>query len=152
MEARPWTAQRPVALAEARRQEAQVQLEAQEAKVEARWLMPPAQVRLLRPSPREGPAEEVLEAYEDLIEDSGKPKGLVLDLRNNPGGLLLEAVRLADLMIDDGVLVSIEGRAGVKGAEVFRARASATEMRPARRAVRTRAVAVPTVCEQGKNN
>ncbi len=37
-------------------------------------------------------------------------KGLILDLRNNPGGLLDQAVRLADLFIKQGVLVSTKGR------------------------------------------
>lgn len=39
-------------------------------------------------------------------------KGLVLDLRFNPGGLLPSAVQISDLFIDDGVIVSIRPRAG----------------------------------------
>lgn len=37
-------------------------------------------------------------------------KGIVLDLRNNPGGLLNQAVELADIFIDSGVIVSQRGR------------------------------------------
>jgi len=37
-------------------------------------------------------------------------KGLILDMRNNPGGLLNQAVGVLDLFIDDGVLVSQKGR------------------------------------------
>jgi carboxyl-terminal processing protease len=37
-------------------------------------------------------------------------KGLVLDLRNNPGGLLSQAVEVADEFLDSGVIVSIKGR------------------------------------------
>ncbi|MEN8302572.1 MAG: S41 family peptidase [Campylobacterota bacterium] len=37
-------------------------------------------------------------------------KGIVLDLRNNPGGLLDQAVELADLFIDEGAIVSQKGR------------------------------------------
>jgi carboxyl-terminal processing protease len=37
-------------------------------------------------------------------------KGFVLDLRNNPGGLLDVAVNISDLFIDDGVVVSIRER------------------------------------------
>ena len=37
-------------------------------------------------------------------------KGLVLDLRNNPGGLLTQAVRVTDLFIDNGMIVYTEGR------------------------------------------
>jgi carboxyl-terminal processing protease len=39
-----------------------------------------------------------------------KPKGLVIDLRNNPGGLLDQSVQIADIFIDDGVIVSTKGR------------------------------------------
>ncbi len=37
-------------------------------------------------------------------------KGLILDLRDNPGGLLGSAVEVSDLFIDDGVIVSTKGR------------------------------------------
>ena len=37
-------------------------------------------------------------------------KGIVLDLRNNPGGLLDQAVELTDLFINEGVIVSQKGR------------------------------------------
>jgi len=40
----------------------------------------------------------------------GPPKGLILDLRDNPGGLLDQAVKVADQFIDSGVIVSIRGR------------------------------------------
>ena len=39
-------------------------------------------------------------------------RGLVLDLRFNPGGLLDSAVRISDLYVDDGLIVSIRNRAG----------------------------------------
>jgi carboxyl-terminal processing protease len=37
-------------------------------------------------------------------------RGLILDLRNNPGGLLDSAVNIADLFLTSGVVVSVEGR------------------------------------------
>jgi carboxyl-terminal processing protease len=37
-------------------------------------------------------------------------KGLILDLRNNPGGLLNQAVSIADLFIDEGLIVFTKGR------------------------------------------
>jgi carboxyl-terminal processing protease len=43
-------------------------------------------------------------------ESKGGLKGLILDLRNNPGGLLDQAVKISDHFIDSGVIVSIEGR------------------------------------------
>jgi carboxyl-terminal processing protease len=59
--------------------------------------------------------ERDLEAALDRLDhDSpgGKQRGLVLDLRNNPGGLLDEAVRVADLFIESGLIVRTEGKGG----------------------------------------
>ncbi len=59
--------------------------------------------------------EEVLAALVKLRADSGgNLTGLVLDLRGNPGGLLDQAVKIADLFLDDGVIVSTVGRGGKK--------------------------------------
>ncbi|MBU2537490.1 MAG: S41 family peptidase [Proteobacteria bacterium] len=44
------------------------------------------------------------------LEKEGKIKGLIIDLRNNPGGLLDQSVKIADIFIDDGVIVSTKGR------------------------------------------
>lgn len=43
-------------------------------------------------------------------ESKGKLKGLVFDLRNNPGGLLDSAVSVSDAFLNKGVIVSIKGR------------------------------------------
>ena len=43
-------------------------------------------------------------------EAGGELKGLVLDLRDNPGGLLDQAVEVADLWVDEGLIVSTRGR------------------------------------------
>ncbi len=52
-------------------------------------------------------------AMDHLEHDSGGHlRGLVLDLRNNPGGLLDQAVRVADLFLDTGLIVRTEGRDG----------------------------------------
>src|SRR5262249_31034232 len=45
-----------------------------------------------------------------LEKDSGGLQGLVVDLRNNPGGLLSQAVKVADLFLDSGLVVYTEGR------------------------------------------
>src|SRR5262249_8108359 len=59
--------------------------------------------------------EEVLAALTRLKSDSGgNLTGLVLDLRGNPGGLLDQAVKIADLFLDGGVIVSTVGRGGKK--------------------------------------
>jgi carboxyl-terminal processing protease len=53
-------------------------------------------------------ADELAEAL-DGLKDKGM-KGLVLDLRFNPGGLLSQAVRISDLFIESGIIVSTEGK------------------------------------------
>jgi carboxyl-terminal processing protease len=53
---------------------------------------------------------DVQKALEKLAADKGGIKGLVLDLRNNPGGLLTQAVRVSDLFLDSGLIVYTEGR------------------------------------------
>lgn len=53
-------------------------------------------------------------------------KGLVLDLRNNPGGLLDQAVRVADRFLAKGVIVSTRGRGG-RPMEIQRAHQAGTE-------------------------
>ncbi|MDF1564341.1 MAG: MXAN_5808 family serine peptidase [Deltaproteobacteria bacterium] len=46
----------------------------------------------------------------DLAEKAGgRLKGLVLDLRGNPGGLLDQAIQVTDLFVDDGTIVSTVG-------------------------------------------
>ena len=60
-------------------------------------------------------ADRELETALDVLEhDSpgGKLRGLVFDLRNNPGGLLDQAVRIADQFIEQGLIVRTEGKGG----------------------------------------
>ena len=52
--------------------------------------------------------DKAVKALEE--EAKGGLKGLILDLRNNPGGLLDQAVKISDRFIESGVIVSIEGR------------------------------------------
>jgi carboxyl-terminal processing protease len=49
-------------------------------------------------------------ALTKLIQENGKLEGLVLDLRNNPGGLLSQAVKVSDTFLDSGLVVYTEGR------------------------------------------
>lgn len=54
-------------------------------------------------------AEDVSSALGEL-EKEGSLKGLVLDVRNNPGGLLAQAIEVSDLFVDSGIIVSTKGR------------------------------------------
>ena len=55
-------------------------------------------------------AVETKAALADLLTKNPKMKGLVLDLRNNPGGLLEQSVGVADLFLNGGEVVSQRGR------------------------------------------
>lgn len=49
-------------------------------------------------------------ALSKLTQENGKLEGLVLDLRNDPGGLLSQAVKVSDMFLDSGLIVYTEGR------------------------------------------
>ncbi len=55
---------------------------------------------------------ELREALDQASVPVPRFRGLVLDLRDNPGGLLEQAVRVADLFLDEGLIVFSEGRGG----------------------------------------
>ena len=56
-------------------------------------------------------AEDARKALQQLKQDNdGKLSGLILDLRNNPGGILSAAVGVSDLFLDKGLIVYTEGR------------------------------------------
>ncbi|MDA3966393.1 S41 family peptidase [Helicobacter sp. WB40] len=54
--------------------------------------------------------KKVSQRVEEELKKFKKLDGIILDLRNNPGGLLNQAVELSDLFIKDGVIVSQKGR------------------------------------------
>lgn len=55
--------------------------------------------------------QELKKAFKDLeSKSSGGIKGIVLDLRNNPGGLLDQAVAVSEYFIESGIIVSTKGR------------------------------------------
>jgi carboxyl-terminal processing protease len=53
--------------------------------------------------------EELRKALRNFKKD-GQLKGMVLDLRNNPGGLLTQAVQVSDTFLKDGLIVYIQGK------------------------------------------
>ncbi len=61
--------------------------------------------------------EGVINAVNELNKDNeGKLKGIVLDLRNNPGGVLNAAVEVSDAFLEKGLIVYTEGR--IKNSEM----------------------------------
>lgn len=54
--------------------------------------------------------DELLDALEELESGDVALEGLILDLRNNPGGLLQQAVSISDFFLEEGEIVSIKGR------------------------------------------
>jgi carboxyl-terminal processing protease len=55
--------------------------------------------------------DDLHKALKKLADENGGPlAGLVLDLRNNPGGLLTQAIKVTDEFIDSGVVVYTDGR------------------------------------------
>ena len=61
------------------------------------------------------------DSIQELEESENPPIGYVLDLRNNPGGLLTESVSVSDLFLEQGEIVSIRGREK-KDVQVFSAK------------------------------
>lgn len=52
-----------------------------------------------------------------LAQSDGSLRGLVIDLRSNPGGLLTSAVQIADALLEHGEIVSTRGRVSLSDAE-----------------------------------
>lgn len=64
--------------------------------------------------------KKVADGLEKAIKENKNAKGIVLDLRNNPGGLLNQAIGVVDIFVDEGVIVSQKGR-DEESEEKFRA-------------------------------
>lgn len=59
---------------------------------------------------QEDTASDLDKKLGDYIAKNGAPRGAVLDLRSNPGGLLTTAVGVADTFLDSGTIVTTKGR------------------------------------------
>jgi carboxyl-terminal processing protease len=64
--------------------------------------------------------DELEKALVELDSVDEPLKGLILDLRDNGGGLLNQSIKVADLFLDDGKILSIKGRQN-KNTKVFKA-------------------------------
>ncbi|MFN3534331.1 MAG: S41 family peptidase [Desulfatiglandales bacterium] len=62
-------------------------------------------------------SDKLYKIFQDLQKDH-EIKGILLDLRNNPGGLLSEAVKVADLFLDEGTIVTTQGRGSAQKTEL----------------------------------
>ena len=77
--------------------------------VRTRWLEPGyayARISVFQ----ENTGTEFRDRLRKLKADGGAPRGLVLDLRDNPGGVMQSAVEVADALLEGGVVVKTEGR------------------------------------------
>jgi|TARA_B100000700_G_scaffold255112_1_gene287710 carboxyl-terminal processing protease len=54
--------------------------------------------------------KQFFKIIKDFEKKSNPPIGYIVDLRNNPGGLLTQAINITDLFLDDGEIVSTKGR------------------------------------------
>ena len=72
---------------------------------------------------RENTTQDVKAALADIENNETPLKGLILDLRYNPGGLLNQSVEVADLFLEEGTIVSMKGRRDVN-TKVFNATAN----------------------------
>lgn len=54
--------------------------------------------------------KDLIDNLKKLESDKAPLNGLVLDLRNNGGGLLNQAIKVSDLFLEDGIILSIKGR------------------------------------------
>ncbi len=59
-----------------------------------------------------------LNAAMEKLETGRNLRGLILDLRNNPGGLLSQAIEVSDIFLDSGLIVSTKGRNASQNMEV----------------------------------
>jgi len=54
--------------------------------------------------------DQLLKKIKDLSKENKNLTGYILDLRNNPGGLLSQAIKISDAFLDGGEIVSTRGR------------------------------------------
>ncbi len=57
-----------------------------------------------------GTAKSLQKKIETFTRENGEPQGFILDLRNNPGGILVGAVDVSNLFLNDGIIVETHGR------------------------------------------
>ncbi|MBA3581481.1 MAG: S41 family peptidase [Gammaproteobacteria bacterium] len=69
-------------------------------------------------------AADLEKGLTQLIKENKQPiKGLILDMRSNPGGVLQAAIDISDFFLDKGMIVSLKGRNINKNIEEYQAHA-----------------------------
>ena len=69
---------------------------------------------------RDNTTDDLVSELEKLESAKTPLKGLILDLRDNPGGLLNQAIEVSDLFIEKGTILSIKGRKE-KNTQIYKA-------------------------------
>ena len=64
------------------------------------------------------------------IRKQGSVKGYIIDLRNNPGGLLSQAIKISDFFLNDGEIVSTRGRKNFDNRKWFAKKGDLTNGKP----------------------
>jgi carboxyl-terminal processing protease len=59
---------------------------------------------------QERTTDDLVKAFNEVRDKANPMRGLILDMRNNPGGLLNQAVEVSDLFLKSGIIVSTKGR------------------------------------------
>lgn len=70
---------------------------------------------------RDNTAEDTVTKLEQLESGEVHLKGLIMDLRDNPGGLLNQAIKVSDIFLEKGKILSIKGRLK-KNTQIFKAK------------------------------
>ncbi len=75
---------------------------------------------------RDNTAEDTVTKLEQLESGEVHLKGLIMDLRDNPGGLLNQAIKVSDIFLEKGKILSIKGRLK-KNTQIFKAKPNNTK-------------------------
>jgi carboxyl-terminal processing protease len=70
---------------------------------------------------RDQTTDDLTAALDKMETDVSPLKGLILDLRDNPGGILNQAISVSDLFIEEGIILTIKGRLD-KHTKIFKAK------------------------------
>ena len=67
---------------------------------------------------QERTVDDVKKALREIEAKARPLKGIVIDMRNNPGGLLNQSVEVSDLFLKSGIIVSTRGRSKEHGKQI----------------------------------